>query len=1030
MNMKRIIAASAVSCMLLGAACNNSGKENETADGKSDTLYSGTKFNEHIRSTVARTPEEERKGFKLPEGFEIQLYASEPDIGKPINFAFDAKGRMWVTQSFEYPFAATPGKGKDRLSVLEDTDNDGKADKFTHFDDTLNIPIGIMPVKDGAVAFSIPNIMHFTDADGDGKPESQQRLYGPFEYRDTHGMVNNFTDGYDGWIYGCHGFTNRSNVAGADGDSIHLISGNTIRFRQDGSRIEHHTAGRINPFGLAFDELGYLYSTDCHTSPLYQLIKGGDYSQWGKEEGMGFAPDMKPFENEATALAGLAYYADVKFPEEYQKNLFIGDVVASRVYRNSFSFKGSTPIGKREADFVLSEDPWFRPVDVKLGPDGAIYIADFYNSIIGHYEVPLDHPKRDRISGRIWRITYKGASNKKQDLMAATAQDLIAALNADNIKIRIEAANQLVNRIGNAAVEPAKAVLAKKDATSREYVHSLWVLQRLNALTDDIVKTAATHADPVVRVHTMRALGEQKDTSATLYPLITAALDDKDVHVRRAAVELMGRYVNADAVDKLIAFRKKVEDFDTHMIYTIRLTLRNLLRHGFLMNEVAGKQWKNEDAAVLATVLVGVQTPASVTFLYNYLKTNDVSKEEFPKAFMHIARFIPNAQLNEVIATGMQKGSKDADLDYTIFKSIQDGIVRRGGKETSQFQDWGKKLAVSVIDNNKNSKIEGDQRNIDKQKYAMEIAGNYKVTSVAPKVLEIARDTSNKRDVRTAALRTLLKLDVGKNAALAGELLQDAKAAGDFKRDIVTALGEFPGAATTKVLAGIKNAEPELQQTIAIALASTGAGKDIIFDKVRKGEMFARVLIQPKVEERLSLNISPKQQAVLKELTANLEDVSKERQALINERIAAFNAAKPAPSPSAGRAVFTRNCSPCHSIGDDGGGMIGPQLNSVGKWGVQSLSEKILDPNRNISESFRSYTIKLKDGKVMTGLFRREEGAATVYADASGKEFSVAKNDVAERKASKYTLMPDQFGTILSQEDYNALLAYLLTVQN
>ncbi|MBX2925346.1 MAG: c-type cytochrome [Chitinophagaceae bacterium] len=1025
--MKRTIAA-AIWCMLVHAACNDSQKEN--AGNASDTLYSGTKFNEHIRSTTARTPEEERKGFKLPEGFEIQLYASEPDIGKPINISFDAKGRVWVTQSFEYPFAATPGKGKDRLSILEDTDGDGKADKFTHFDDTLNIPIGILPVKDGAVAFSIPNVMHFTDADGDGTPESQQRLYGPFEYKDTHGMVNNFTDGYDGWIYGCHGFTNRSNVAGADGDSIHLISGNTIRFRSDGSRIEHHTVGRINPFGLAFDELGYLYSSDCHTSPLYQLIRGGDYSQWGKEEGMGFAPDMKPFENEATALAGLAYYADVQYPEAYQKNLFIGDVVASRVYRNSFTFKGSTPIGKREADFVLSEDPWFRPVDVKMGPDGAIYIADFYNSIIGHYEVPLDHPKRDRISGRIWRITYKGRSNKKQDLSAANVQELSAALNADNIKIRMEAANQLADRIGNDAIEPAKAVLAKKDATPREYIHSLWVLHRLNALTDEIIQTSATHADLLIRLHTMRVLNEQKDTSAALYPLITTALDDKDVHVRRAAVELMGRYINTDAVDKLIAFRKKVEDFDTHLVYTIRLTLRNMLRHEFLMNEIAGRQWKNEDAAVLATVLAGVQTPASATFLYDFLKTNDISKEEVPKAFMHIARFIPDAQLNEVITTGMQKGSKDADLDYSIFKNIQDGIVRRGGKETAPFREWGKKLAVNVIDNNKSSKIEGDQLKTDKQKFAMDLAGNYKVNTVAPALLSIARDTANRRDVRTTALRALLKLDINKNAALAGELLQDPKATGDFKRDIVSALGEFPGAVTAKVLAAIKNAEPDLQQTIAIALASTSAGKDIIFDKVRKGEMFARVLIQPKVEERLSLNISPTQQAVLKALTADLEDVSKERQALINERVAAFHAARTTPSPSAGRAVFTRNCSPCHSIGDDGGGMIGPQLNSVGKWGVQSLSEKILDPNRNISESFRSYTIKLKDGKVMTGLFRREEGAATVYADASGKEFSVAKNDVAERKASKYTLMPDQFGTILSPEDYNALIAYLLTVQN
>ena len=228
-----------------------------------------------------------------------------------------------VTQSFEYPFAS-PERAK---SVLEDTDGDGKADKFIHFDDTLNIPIGILPVKDGAVAFSIPNVMHFTDADGDGKPESQQRLYAPFEYKDTHGMVNNLlmamTDIMVAMVYQPVEYCRSRRRQ----HSFDLREHYPFQGRRQPHRA--YTAGRINPFGLAFDELGYLYSTDCHTP--YTVDKRGDYSQWGKEEGMGFAPDMKPFENEATALAGLAYYADVKYPEAYQKNLFIGDVVASSI---------------------------------------------------------------------------------------------------------------------------------------------------------------------------------------------------------------------------------------------------------------------------------------------------------------------------------------------------------------------------------------------------------------------------------------------------------------------------------------------------------------------------------------------------------------------------------------------------------------------------------------------------------------------------------------------------------------------------
>ncbi len=1002
--------------------CNTQTENNPAPD----SLYTGQKFNEHIRTTAFRTPAEEKAGFRLPPGFDIELYAAEPDIGKPINIAFDNKGRMWVTQSFEYPFAAAPGKGKDRISILEDTNGDGIADKFTHFDDTLNIPIGILPVADGAIAYSIPNVIRYTDADGDGNPESRQQLFGPFEFKDTHGMVNNFADGYDGWIYGCHGFTNRSNVAGADGDTVRLISGNTIRFRKDGSRIEHHTHGRINPFGLAFDELGYLYSTDCHTSPLYQLIKGGDYSQWGKEEGMGFAPDMKPMENEATALSGIAYYADVHFPEAYRSNFYIGDVVASRVYRNSFHFEGSSPVGKKEADFILSEDPWFRPVDVKLGPDGALYIADFYNSIIGHYEVPLDHPKRDRVSGRIWRVTYKGKSNKPVNWAQADLDELISALNADNIRNRMTAANELVERSGSASVAPATAILTKKNATPREYIHSLWVLHRLDAITDDMLAAAAIHADSTIRVHALRIMAEQKQPHSSLYALAAAALNDPNPHVQRAATELLSRHNHPESVEALVAFGKKVPDNDAHMIYTIRLTLRNLLRNEALMASVVSRSWTPEESAVLATVLPGVQTPAAASLLYRYAAEHAFpDNREAAKAFTHIARFIPNNQLNQVLETGREKGKKEPELNFTIFKAIQDGIVRRGGTEPAALTQWGKDVAVQILKEWQTTK---DDHAVYKIKTAMDLIGQYRIAGAEEPIAAIAREVNNRNDTRHTALRALLKLNPAAHTTLAVSLLNDAQTHSDLKRDMVNVVGEFPGI-SQKVLGAVKNAEPDLQYSIALALAASPNGKDILLNKVKSGEIFPRILIQPNVEERLQLGINARQKALLAELTANLEDVSTERQELIQERIAAFEAADPKPSPESGRAIFSRTCSPCHSIGDDGGGMIGPQLNSVGKWGVNALAEKILDPNRNISESFRTYTLQLKDGKVISGLYRREEGAATVYADAAGKEFTVANKDIVSRTASRYTVMPDQFGTILSQDEFNALLNYLLTVQ-
>src|SRR6516165_8344890 len=193
-----------------------------------------------IRPTDALTPEQERASFHLPPGFRVQLFASEPEIQKPMNMAFDAGGRLWVSGSTEYPYPAPDDRpARDTIRVLEDTDHDGRADKVTVFAEGLSIPIGLYPYKNGVIAYSIPNIEFFDDTDGDGKADRREVLYGPFEFRrDTHGMNNAFRRGFDGWLYANHGWANTSTVKGRDGNEVVLPGGNTYRVRLDGSRIE------------------------------------------------------------------------------------------------------------------------------------------------------------------------------------------------------------------------------------------------------------------------------------------------------------------------------------------------------------------------------------------------------------------------------------------------------------------------------------------------------------------------------------------------------------------------------------------------------------------------------------------------------------------------------------------------------------------------------------------------------------------------------------------------------------------------
>jgi putative heme-binding domain-containing protein len=759
------------------------------------------------------------------------------------------------------------------------------------------------------------------------------------------------------------------------------------------------------------------------------LIRGADYTQWGKEEAMGFAPDMKPLEREATALAGIAYYADVKYPEQYQHNFYIGDAVASRVYRNSFSFKGSSPVGKLEEDFVLSEDPWFRPVDVKLGPDGALYIADFYNSIIGHYEVPLNHPKRDKIRGRIWRITYKGEHNDLKDLTTASLNELVANLDADNLVIRMAAADQLADRIGSSAIDPIMDLINSKNVSARAYIHGLWVLHRLDGLNDDLIIKSAGHQDVVVRVHTMRILAEKEPLNNSFFELVSKSLEDKNPHVKRAATELLAKFSSMPAVKLTLTERSDVPDHDTHQLYTTRLVLRNLLRNSTLMKEVVANTWNEQEADHIVDVLLGVPSADAAIFLAGHISKTSNKGERLTRLYEHLARYIPAQQLEDVITSARSGNDKNVDAEYITFKGLQQGIAKRGGKESSQLLGWGTELAKALLQKyppESNSKLPED---ISKQKFAADLAGKYKIRMLEPVLLSFLKEGSvADPEVKVSALRSLLILDTNKHALIAGRILNDTVPS-QFKKNVASLLGDFSGPAVNKVLGDVVNAPPDLQSQIVMSLASSPEGKNIIFRKVRKGELLPRTLIEPKVEERLLLNISGKQRKEFNAITANLDPISKERQTLIDTRLIVFNSITEPVSLDSGKMIFSKNCAVCHAMQNQGG-TIGPQLDGVGKWGPRALTEKILDPNRNVSESFRNYTITLKDGKVMSGLFRREEGEVIVFADLTGKEFSVSKNNIAEQKISKYTLMPDHFGEALSQEEFNALLKYLLSKQS
>jgi putative heme-binding domain-containing protein len=1144
----------------------------------------GDPFAENVRSTPWLSPEQEQRSFHLPPGFQINLFAAEPDIAKPMNMAFDERGRLWVTVTVEYPYPAPPDRlGRDSIRILEDTDGDGRADRVSTFVDGLNIPIGLYPYKNGVIAWSIPNIWHFQDTDGDGRADRREVLYGPLGWeRDTHGMNSSFTRGFDGWLYATHGFNNDTTVRGKDGHEVSMNSGNTYRLRLDGARIEQYTWGQVNPFGLCFDPRGNLYSADCHSEPVYALLRGGYYPSFGKpHDGLGFAPSMIFHDHGSTAICGVLFYADDQWPAAYDDNVFTGNVMTSRIDWDALTFHGSTPVAQDQGPFVRTDDPWFRPVNIQLGPEGAMYVADFYNRIIGHYEVPLDHPGRDRNSGRIWRITYQGPEvrrspatgsvQRRYDISRASLEDLIAELRHPNLTRRMLAANQITDRVGSRAVSPLKRLLRAASIPACQRIHALWLLYRLGALDENLVAAPTRAAEAPVRVHAMRILTEIQPWSPGLRALALAGLKDQDPLVRRCAAEALGTHPEFENIVPLLALREQTPAADTHLVYVARKAIRDQLQAPGMLARLQLDTLREADARAIADVAPAIATADAALFLLSYLHRYEEPPESLAAALRHAARYLPEARVDELARFTRAKFEAALDIQLELFHSIQRGASQRGLALSDASRAWGAELAEKLLDSVPQgpspwtpAPVEGanpggnpwtvqmrpvagrnhpvpflttlpageqaigllrsrpftiparlsffvaghdgspDKPPQKKNAVRLRAAGDEAVLAqtwaprqdqAQPVTWELAAQagregflelvdadnadgyawlavgqfdppvatvpTANpgaisKREQAAAELARALELrrlqprlarlvaradtDPEARAALAGALaalradetlgaltplLGEPGLPGALRDAIVqAAVQNEPGPSHNLLTEAFRTASTRLQVKLAQSLAGNPGGLERLLDLVAGGHAPPRLLLERPVKEKVRARNAPQLVQRVEQLTRGVEPLDHARQESMGQLRRGYNPA--AASAEEGAAVFAKNCAVCHQI-DGQGALIGPQLDGIGARGLERLVEDVLDPNRNVDRAFRNTLAILEDGDVASGLFRREEGEVLIFAESTGKEFSLPKKRIKERRESETSLMPDNFVEVLAAGDFNHLMAFLLS---
>ncbi len=1160
-----------------------------------------------VRKTEPVSPADQAKAFRLPPGFEIQLVANEPDIHKPMNLAFDATGRLWVTTSIEYPWAAPTNRvGRDRVMIFEDFGPDGRARKVTQFAEGLNIPIGVYPFRTDdthwkALVWSIPHIWLLEDTDGDGKADKRTPLYGPFDHtRDTHGNQASFRRGFDGWLYATHGFNNDSHVTARDGSHVDLNSGNTYRIRLDGSRIEHHTHGQVNPFGLAWDARGNLYSSDCHSAPLYQLLAGGWYPSFGKpHDGLGFAPVMLEHAHGSTAIDGAVYYNDDLWPAEYRDTLFIGNVMTSRLNRDTITFNGSTPKATEQPDFLTTTDPWFRPVDATLGPDGALYIADFYNRIIGHYEVPLTHPGRDRERGRLWRVVYKGTDGRARLRSPALPKDLdglVGELGSPSLSRRLLAMGEIQDRFGAKAL-PAVGRAASKarsqkigpsqeraDQASAMRISALWLQHRLGGLDAglrgrEFLADLSDSRDSLVRIHALRLIAErgilarENDSQARRMTVdvetlarVRARLGSSEGLEARCAAEALGQWPHPDNLRPILDALQRMPAADTHGVYVLRKALRDHLQApGVLAQVLSRTDWSPSDHRALADVVLAVPSAEAASYLIGRLEQfDDKSVPTLAEAVRHAARYAPESQWPALTEFVRRRFDAQWDFQFALFRSLDQGLQQRGASLTPALKAWGAALASRLLTSETasdwieaplnpptespwdhqerrradgstlrvlSSLMRGEQKTGVLRSPEFDLGGEIRfwlcghdgypdkpakqvngvrlkdavsgavllevrpprsdtlvpvvwntaahrgtrgvievtdadtgdayawvaiggvegapgLPTASPRALaervagaaELAARLGLKElapslaswvsrpgdpESRAVAAKALVSLDPLRGIAASSALLGDGSQPAALRERLGVILAERnTPESRAAVTAAFQGAPYRVQTQWAMVLTSNRDGAEAFLKAVEQGVASPRILQQKGARERLQRADPDRWTDRVEKLTRGLPQADDAREKLLVARRDGFDRAQ--AKPAEGLRIFQQHCQACHQLGGVGG-LVGPQLTGIGNRGVERLCEDILDPNRNVDHAFRQTRITTKEGDELAGLMRREEGDLLVLVDPAGKEFSVKKSAVTERRESELSLMPDSFGETLTAGDFHHLLSYLLS---
>jgi putative membrane-bound dehydrogenase-like protein len=930
----------------------------------------------------------------VPEGFEVRLFADENLLGgKPICFNWDEKGRLWAAITRDYPNELQPpGKGRDRIVIVEDTTGDGQADKVTTFADKLSIPTSLAFANGGVIVHQAPETLFLKDTNGDGVADQRKVLFRGWATNDTHAGPSNLWYGLDNWMHGMVGY---AGFNGRIGEERHNFRQGFYRFKPDASAMEFLRNVNNNCWGVGFSEEGLLFGSTANGNPsVYMPIANRYYENvrgWSSTGLGGIAGPAKiaPITDKVrqvdhhggfTAAAGHSLYTARTYPPEYwNRTAFVAEPTGHLVSTFVLTPRGADFTSRNPWNLLASQDEWCAPIMAEVGPDGHMWVLDWYNIIVQHNPTPAGYKTgrgnayetdlRDTKYGRIYRVVYKAAKpSEKPDL--STPQGQVEALKHDNMRWRLHAQRLLVER-GKSDVVPALLKLLEDTTTDAiglnvGAIHALWTLHGLKAI-DKRMLISLKHPSAGVR---RNAALVAADTLALL-PL----LKDDDAQVKLAALLALAEKPSLDEAGRaLAALSPPLED--------------RWLMDGYIAACAAHATPYLEAATDAPARVAGI--------VAEHWARGEIADAE--RMFAAVAKQKnPDAAL-----AGVMRGWKSGRM-VKLTPETQQAMVKLLGKAGASGKASLLRLLPSV----------GVSQDTLRE-YAAEVTRDLWATLQDEKQSDAARVTAAQRimelqpDDEKAAQQMVERIDARSSPELAGGLLEalTASRAASTPTRILERLGSWTPATKTAALRTLLG-----QPKWALALLEAA-------DKgtVRLSEL--------SLDQKQALAAHPDAavRARAKTVLAKGGDLpSPDRQKVIDSLMPLL---KQTGDVERGKVVFKNQCAKCHKHSGEGSD-IGPDLTGMASHPKLELLIHIMDPSRSVEGNFRVWNVVTTTGRTYSGMLANETKTTVEIIDAEAKRSIVRRERIETLEASNKSLMPEGFEKQMKNEELVDLLEFL-----